>query len=269
MPLAQRSSFGGDSVWGEVAALSAESEIRGIDHFLDAKPSGGSSALASDLAKLLHTLPDSWSANGIVLPSQTLLFEAYDGHDQLFAVDADVVESGAMALDDVDSGLVSPASESSYPGSPVLFPLDFELQIEAVASWGSELFGGALPALATKAVDLLVESVPVTSSASVELSSTVASPPPPSSAGSKRKQPAPPRGNSKRGKRDDSSDISASTAVVLFADSSSPSSSPPSELSQKLRSPTKRRAALVHDIFKSEQVLKLTTQAEEEDVDID
>jgi len=283
MPFGYKSNFGEDSVWGEVAALTAEDHLRLVDQYFDVKISSGRDLLASDLAKMLHTLSDSRPSKSIDIAPQAL-FEVLDDNDNLAAVELDLDNSDSHAFSDSDSGLSSPASECSLPGSPLLPPVELEIQIETAATWESELFGGVLPALVSKAVDLVLDPAMMAASLpELELSSSLVqfdcdvS----SSLKNKRKQ-APskpsPRIRTKRGKFDNSD----SSETVSPIETSSPSvsspapSSPPSSsdsTSQKLRSPTKRKASTERfDAFKSEQVLKISSKAagtEEEDVDID
>lgn len=226
------------------------------------------------------------------------MYETYDVNGDLSSIELEFDSANGSHVGDSDSGMSSPDS----PSSP---PVEIEFSLEGVSGssdWESDLFGQALPAV-SKMLDIL-ESCSTTSltSASIDLllddshpsslsaSSLLA---PESSFADdvavspkgKRKQPASKsaqKNRTKKGKNGVTDDITPTTAattatipsptlVLSDAESSSDSASAESPSAQKRRtSPTKRRGH--YQIFKSEQVLKISskvTQEEEEDVDID
>jgi len=280
MPLSYKSSWCEDSLWCDVAGLTAEDDLRQHDPFVFCHDEfiecGASKAevFACDLAKVLNNLQ-----NGPFLLEEIdpVACENFDENGNLSSIEFE---------DELDSDLSTPASGSSSPASPSLPPVDFEFRVETVTGmpWESELFGGALPALVAKAVDLMLEPSSSASSSSDAVSLDLLpllsdkAEAPGSLKGKRKEAPtkASPRARTKRGKTSPSSEtpcqisliVSAPSAVEAASAASSPSETTPSKRRQ---SPGKKRSS-PQDVFSSQQVVKISSKSsheEEEDVDID
>jgi len=330
MPLSfTKQTHGEESIWGEVASLIADDDLRHHDPFsshdqFEVKGKRYQAEFATDLARILNNLQSGHDFSSMLVEeiapfedkhhvsksrrtaadSQAFLYETYDIHGDIESVEFEIDHPDTSIFPESDSDIASPLSLSS-PASPPSPPVEMEFELENITSsaWESDLFGQILPTALTKA-ELVLDSISslseipsssldispalltsVDSSSSSSVSSSTVLPmlllsesadlsQETSSPKSKRKQPPPRAPQRPRTVRRKTGSDEASSSSHSETESSDNSASATVTPQKRKQSPSKRRVSSQHNkIFETEEVLKLSTKAsneeEQEDVDID